>query len=67
VTEQLRGVLGVQPATLEAGHPAFDHQQRKPRRLLVRIGLRDDDHEIGVDPEGAGRPGAVEAEMVAVP
>ena len=46
-------------AALEALHPALDHEQRQPAVLVVaRAG--GDDHEVGVDPVGDERLGAVE-------
>ena len=58
---QLGGVLGVQAdlvevaAALEALHAALDDQQREALRALVGVGLRDDDHQVGVDAVGDER------------
>jgi hypothetical protein len=53
-------------ASFETFHPAFDHQQRHARVPLGRIGLRDHDHEVGVDAVGDERLRAVEYVHVAV-
>ena len=58
---QFGGVLRVQSdlvqmaAALEALHAAFDDEQRKALRALVRIGLRHHDHQVGVDAVGDER------------
>ena len=72
VEEQLGGVLAVHAdlvevaAPLEAVHPPFEDQQRQPGVTLGRVGLRGDDHEVGVDAVGDERLRAVDDVLVAV-
>ena len=69
---QLCGVLRVQAdlvevaAALEALHAALDDQQREALGALVGIGLRDHDHQVGVDAVGDEGLGAVEHVVIAL-
>ncbi len=58
-------LVEVAPA-FEAVHAPFDHEQRQPAVPFGRVGLRGDDHQVGVDAVGDERLGAVDDVLVAV-
>jgi len=61
----LADLVEIAPA-LETGGVGIDQHQRNPLRALVRIGLGDHDHAIGVLAVGDVGFGAVDDEVVAV-
>src|SRR5271165_2504384 len=72
VEGQLGRVLRVQAdlvqlaTALEALHTPLDHEQGESQRALVGTGLRDHDHQVGVDPIGDEGLRAVEHPVIAV-